>query len=126
MKYAITAPGIPEATGPYSQGTTAGRLVFAAGQLPVLTDDPSQLISGDIREQTERVIDNVEAILSEVGCTLEDVAQTSIYLLDLNDLAVVNEVYARRFVTPAPARSVVEVAALPMGARIEMDCIACR
>ncbi len=126
MKYSINAPNVPDAIGPYSQGTTAGRLVFAAGQLPVDADDPYQLVAGGIREQTERVIDIVEAILAEVDCTLSDVAQTTIYLADLDDLNVVNDVYWRRFEPPAPARTVVEVSRIPMGALIEMDCVACR
>lgn len=126
MKYAINAPTVPDAIGPYSQGTTAGRLVFASGQLPIDQDDPYRLVEGGIREQTQRVIDIVEAILAEAGCTLEDVAQTNIYLADLADLEVVNDVYWRRFEMPAPARTVVEVSRIPMGALIEMDCIACR
>ena len=126
MKYSINAPGVPDAVGPYSQGTTAGRLVFASGQLPVDPDDPRKLVEGGIKAQTERVIDIVEAILAEVGCTLADVAQTNIYLADLDDLEVVNRIYERRFDRPAPARTVVEVSRIPMGALIEMDCLACR
>ena len=112
MKYAINARKAPEAFGPYSQGTTAGRLVFTSGVIPV-TDDCEVLIEGGIVEQTERVIDIVEAVLSEVDCTLDDVAQTTLY-------------HADRFPMPAPSRSVVGVSALPLGALIEMDCIACR
>ena len=126
MKYAINAPTVPDAIGPYSQGTTAGRLGFASGQLPVDQDNPYVLVEGGIREQTERVIDIVELILDEVGCTLNDVAQTTIYLANLDDLDVVNDVYWRRFDPPAPARTIVEVSRIPMGALIEMDCIACR
>ncbi len=126
MKYAINAPLAPEAIGPYSQGTTAGRLAFASGQLPISPDDPQRLVEGGIVEQTERVIDVIEAILGEVGCTLADVAQTTVYLRSLDDLDALNEVYARRFVSPAPARAVVGVSELPMGALVEMDCIACR
>ena len=126
MKYAINAPTVPDAIGPYSQGTTAGRLVFASGQLPVKLENPYELVEGGVREQAERVIDIVEAILAEVDCTLNDVAQTTIYLTDLDDLDVVNDVYWRRFEMPAPARTVVEVSRIPMGALIEMDCVACR
>ena len=78
------------------------------------------------REQTERVIDIIESILSEVDCTLADVAQTTVYLSSLKDMEAMNEVYARRFSTPAPARAVVGVSELPLGALIEMDCVACR
>lgn len=126
MKYAINTTTAPESIGPYSQGTTAGRLVFASGQLPISADDPHALVEGGIAEQTERVITIIEAILAEVGCTLEDVAQTTVYLASIDDLDTMNEVYAKRFVTPAPARNVVAVSALPLGALVEMDCVACR
>ena len=126
MKYSINAERAPEAIGPYSQGTTAGRLVFASGQLPISDVDKRSLVEGGIREQTERVIDIIEAILAEVDCTLADVAQTTVYLTSLDDMAAMNEVYARRFTTPAPARAVVGVNELPLGALIEMDCVACR
>ncbi|OUP39541.1 Rid family detoxifying hydrolase [Olsenella sp. An188] len=126
MKYSINARGVPEAIGPYSQGTTAGRLVFASGQLPISTRDSHSLVDGGITEQTERVIDLIEAILAEVGCTLADVAQTTVYLASLDDMEAMNEVYARRFTTPAPARAVVGVSELPLGALVEMDCVACR
>lgn len=126
MKYSINAGRAPEAIGPYSQGTTAGRLVFASGQLPISDDDSTRLVEGGIREQTERVIDIIESILSEVDCTLADVAQTTVYLSSLKDMEAMNEVYARRFSTPAPARAVVGVSELPLGALIEMDCVACR
>ena len=126
MKYSINAEQAPEAIGPYSQGTTAGRLVFASGQLPISDTDKRSLVEGGIREQTERVIDIIEAILAEVDCTLADVAQTTVYLASLDDMVAMNEVYARRFTTPAPARAVVGVSELPLGALIEMDCVACR
>ena len=96
------------------------------GQLPISDDDSRRLVTGGIREQTERVIDIIEAILSEVGCSLADVAQTTVYLASLDDMAAMNEVYARRFTTPAPARAVVGVSELPLGALVEMDCVACR
>lgn len=126
MKYSINAGQAPEAIGPYSQGTTAGRLVFASGQLPISDVDKRSLVEGGIREQTERVIDIIEAILAEVDCTLADVAQTTVYLTSLDDMPAMNEVYARRFTAPAPARAVVGVNELPLGALIEMDCVACR
>lgn len=126
MKYSINAERAPEAIGPYSQGTTAGRLVFASGQLPISSTDKSRLVDGGIREQTERVIDIIESILSEVGCTLADVAQTTVYLASLDDLDAMNEVYGRRFGSPAPARAVVGVSELPLGSLVEMDCVACR
>lgn len=126
MKYAINAPGAPEAIGPYSQGTTAGRLVFASGQLPIDPAHPHHVVKGGIRAQTEQVIRNCEVLLEATGCTLDDVAQTNVYLSDIELLGVVNEVYASHFSMPAPARTVVAVSGLPMDALIEMDCIACR
>ncbi len=126
MKYAINGLGIPEAHGPYSQGTTAGRLVFASGQIAYDPEDDSRLMEGGVAEQTERIIDIIEAMLDTVGCTLSDVAQTTVYLTSIDDMGPMNEVYARRFVPPAPARAVVAVSALPLGALVEMDCVACR
>lgn len=126
MKYAINAPEAPEAIGPYSQGTTAGRLVFASGQLPIHPEDPYRLVEGGIKQQTQRVIEICSALLAATGCTLDDVAQTTVYLADIADMAEMNEVYARYFVQPAPARTVVSVTGIPMGALIEMDCVACR
>ncbi len=126
MKYAINAPGAPEAIGPYSQGTTAGRLVFASGQLPIDAAHPHHLVAGGIHEQTEQVIHNCRLLLEATGCTLDDVAQTNVYLADISLMESMNEVYARHFAMPAPARTVVAVSGLPMGALIEMDCVACR
>lgn len=126
MKYAINAHDVPDSYGACSQGTTAGRFLFISGQLPVRQDDPERLIEGGIREQTERVIDLAAAIMAEAGCTLSDVAQTTVYLASLEDFEEMDAVYSERFGRPAPARSVVEAAKLPLNARIEMDCIACR
>ncbi|MBP3893319.1 MAG: RidA family protein [Atopobiaceae bacterium] len=126
MKYAINAPEAPEAIGPYSQGTTAGRLVFASGQLPIDKAHPHHLVAGGIKEQTVQVIHNCAVLLEATGCTLDDVAQTNVYLADIALLDEVNAVYEQYFTMPAPARTVVAVDGLPMGALIEMDCVACR
>lgn len=126
MKYAIDAANAPDAIGPYSQGTTAGRLVFTSGQVAVSPSNRRKLIDGDVAAETERVIDIIEDILSEVDCSLADVAQTTLYLVDMADLNEVDKVYGRRFTMPSPARSVAEVSALPLGARVEIACVACR
>ena len=109
MKYAINAPEAPEAIGPYSQGTTAGRLVFASGQLPIDRRHPHHVVQGGIREQTKRVIQNCRILLEAAGCTLDDVAQTNVYLADISLMQEMNEVYAEYFFMPAPARTVVAV-----------------
>lgn len=126
MKYAINALGAPDSVGPYSQGTTAGRLIFASGQLAISPDDSHRLVGGGIDEQTDRVIDIIETILAAADCSLADIAQTTVYLADIHDMDAMNEVYNRRFPSPAPARAVVAVSGLPMDALIEMDCVACR
>lgn len=125
MKYAVNAISVPEPLGHASQGTTAGRFVFISGQLPV-ERTAQQLVSDDIALQVEREIMNIEAALSTANCTLDDVAQATVYLTDLTQLETVDEVWRRYFTPPAPARSVVEVAKLPLGAQVQIDCVACR
>lgn len=125
MKYAINAEGAPQAFGHYSQGTTAGRLVLTSG---MIGEDPltGNIVEGDFEAEFEKAIDNVEVILGAVGCSLTDVAKVTVYLTDMDDYALMNRVYARRFPSPEPARSVVEVSALPKKARVEIECMACR
>ena len=122
-KRTVHTPGAPAAIGPYSQALVSGGLVFTSGQIPL---DPAtqQLVPGDIRAQTERVMQNLEAVLQAAGCGFVDVVKATIYLADLADFAVVNELYGRRFPAEPPARSTVQVAALPRGARVEIDLIA--
>jgi len=113
----------PAAVGPYSQAIIAGDYIFTAGQLPL---DPSsgQLISGDITAQTEQVIKNLEAILTAAGSSLELVVKTTVFLTNLHDFAALNQVYARFFPSLPPARSTVQVAALPKGAAVEIEAVA--
>lgn len=125
---AIETDRAPKAIGPYSQGVilpAAKQLVFVSGQLPREPKD-GQLVSGDIRNQTNLVIDNIEAILEEAGSSLEHVVRVEIFLKDLKgDFQAVNEVYAQRFVgVPTPARQTVQVSELPAGSPIEISCIA--
>jgi 2-iminobutanoate/2-iminopropanoate deaminase len=113
----------PAAIGPYSQATIAGGFLFTAGQIPL---DPTtmQVIDGDVVAQTERVLQNLTAVLAQAGCRWDDVVRTTVYLHDMADFPRVNEVYARALGSARPARSTVQVSALPRGVLIEIDCIA--
>ena len=120
---AISTADAPAAIGPYSQAIHAGDLVFLSGQVPI---DPTtgELVGGDISAQTERVLDNLGAMLAAAGCGFGDVVKTTIYLVDLGDFQAVNQTYAKRFTAAPPARATVQVSALPKGARVEIDAIA--
>ncbi len=120
---AISTTQAPAAIGPYSQAIQSGDLVFLSGQVPI---DPAtgELVAGDIAVQTERVLDNLAAVLGAAGCTFADVVKTTIYLIDLGDFQAVNQTYAKRFAAAPPARATVQVSALPKGARVEIDAIA--
>lgn len=115
----------PKALGPYSQAIVAGDLVFCAGQI-ALDPKTGELASGDIREQTRRVLDNLAAVLAAAGSGLDRVTKTTVFLTDLAEFAAMNEAYAERFGGHRPARSTVPVAGLPRGARVEIECIAVR
>ncbi|MCK5295343.1 MAG: RidA family protein [Alphaproteobacteria bacterium] len=111
------------AIGPYSQAIKAGDFVFVSGQLPI---DPAtgEFVEGGVKEQAERVLQSLKAILEEAGSSLEKVAKTEVYLDDIKDFVAVNEVYATFFTNMKPARQAMEVAALPKGALVEISCIA--
>lgn len=113
----------PAAIGPYSHAVWSGNELFCSGQTPI---DPSTgtLIDGDIAAQTQRVFDNIQAVLEDSGLTMDDVIKCNVYLVDMNDFAVMNAAYGTRFSSPYPARTTVAVAALPLGARVEIECIA--
>lgn len=119
----VSTANAPGAIGPYSQAIKLGNLVFTAGQIPL---DPAtgQVVDGDIKAQTERVMKNVSAILDEAGSSIHKVLKTTCYLTDLGDFAAFNEVYARYMGSNRPARSTVQVAALPAGALVEVETIA--
>jgi 2-iminobutanoate/2-iminopropanoate deaminase len=122
MKF-IATEGAPKAIGPYSQAVAAGGYLFASGQIPL---DPAtgELVAGGVEPSTERILDNLEAVLRESGATLADVVKTTVYLTRAEDFPAMNAVYARRFGEHRPARSTVTVAALPKGALLEIDLIA--
>jgi 2-iminobutanoate/2-iminopropanoate deaminase len=119
----VTTTQAPAPIGPYSQGVIAGGLLFLSGQTPI---DPAngELIKGDIEAQTERVLDNLMAVLREAKLGAENVVKTTVYLMDMADFTRMNGVYARYFAKEPPARSTVQVAGLPRGARVEIDVIA--
>lgn len=125
VKEVVRTDQAPKAIGPYSQGivTSASRLVFTAGQVPL---DPAtgKLIEGDIGAQTRRVFENIRAVLNAAGSDLEHIVKTTVFLADMNDFAAMNEVYATFFPGEPPARSAVQAAKLPAGARIEIETIA--
>lgn len=119
----IRTDGAPAAVGPYSQAVRVGDFVLCSGQIPL---DPAAgtLVGGDFAAQARRVLDNLAAVLAAAGCSMADVVRTTIYLTDLVDFAALNEIYAGYFEAPFPARSTVQVAALPRGARVEIDAMA--
>jgi 2-iminobutanoate/2-iminopropanoate deaminase len=124
LKRVVFASAAPTPVGPYSQAIVSGGLVFASGQIPI---DPAsgKLVEGDIEAQAERVLDNLRAVLEAAGSSLDHVVRASVYLVDLSVFPRVNAVYARYFTAdPKPARTTVQVAALPLGARVEIDAIA--
>jgi len=123
MRDAITAAGAPAAIGPYSPAIRAGGMLFISGQIP-LNPDTGQLVDGDIAAQTEQVMRNLLAVLQAAGASFAHVVRTTVFLVDLNEFAAMNDVYARFVVAPAPARATVQVSRLPRDVRVEIDAIA--
>jgi 2-iminobutanoate/2-iminopropanoate deaminase len=123
VKKIISTRDAPAALGPYSQAVRVGSTIYCAGQIP-LEPKTGQIVSGGIDVQTRRVLDNIAAILAAEGLCFEDIVKTTIFLTDLADFQTVNEIYATYFRQPPPARSTVQVPALPKGARIEIEAIA--
>jgi 2-iminobutanoate/2-iminopropanoate deaminase len=125
MKTVISTAEAPTAVGPYSQAIAAGGLVFCSGQIPL---EPSSgvLIEGDISSQTKRVLENLAAVLRAYGLTMEQVVKTTVFMTDLANFGEMNTVYAQYFPSDPPARSTIQVAALPKGANVEIEAIACK
>jgi 2-iminobutanoate/2-iminopropanoate deaminase len=119
----VSTTGAPRAIGPYSQGIKASGFLFTAGQVG-FDPESGELVDGGIAEQTHRVLQNLRAILRAGGTDLAQVVKTTVFLVDMADFALMNEVYAEFFVDHRPARSTVAVASLPRGARVEIEAIA--
>ena len=123
MKTVISTTEAPTALGPYSQAIAAGPLVFCSGQIP-LEPETGTLIAGNISNQTKRLLQNIAAVLHAGGLGMEHVVKTTVFLTDLANFGEMNEVYAGYFPNDPPARSTIQVAALPKGANVEIEAIA--
>ena len=123
MKDIIATDRAPKAIGPYSQAVRAGNLVFASGQIPI-NPATGEFVTGGIAEQTEQVLRNLRAVFEAAGLNLNQVVKTTVFLLDMDDFTVMNEVYARFFGQQPPARATVQAARLPRDARVEIEAIA--
>lgn len=122
MKSVLFSEKAPAAIGPYSQGICAGECIFVSGQLPV--DVKTGALGADIAEQTRLSLENLRSILESKGLTMDDIVKTTVFMTDLGSFAAMNEVYGTFFEGDYPARSTVQVAALPKGAAVEIECIA--
>jgi len=119
----VLSAAAPKPVSAYSQAIQSGQLLFLAGQIPL---DPTtgKLLSGTMAEETDRVLENLRAVLSAAGASLENVVKTTVYLTNMADFPAFNEAYARHFTKDPPARTTVAVAALPLGVRVEVEAIA--
>lgn len=124
MKKIITTDMAPKAIGPYSQAVFADGTLYISGQLPI--NPETDLMASGIEEQTKQVLENIKAILTEVGYNMDDVVKTTVLLKDINDFAVMNNIYAQYFTTKYPARATYQVACLPKNSLIEIETIAYR
>ncbi len=123
MKKIISTSEAPAAIGPYSQAVRSGRFLFCSGQIP-LDPKSGQIVAGDITAQTRRVLDNIAAVLAAESLTFDNVVKTTIFLTNLGDFQVVNEIYGSYFKQNPAARSTVQVSALPKGANVEIEVVA--
>ena len=123
MRELVTAAGAPRAIGPYSPALKVGNLLFLSGSIPL---DPvsGQLVSGGIVEQTTRVMENIKTLLEAAGASFNNVARTTVFMVDLAEFGSMNDVYSKYFTAPYPARSTVQVVKLPRDVRVEIDVIA--
>lgn len=124
MKRSITGVGIPAAIGPYSPAVAVGNELYCSGQLGL--DPETGALADGVAAQAEQAVTNLGALLTAAGFTYDDIVKTTIFLVDLADFATVNEIYGRAFTQPYPARSTIQVAALPKGGLVEIEAIAKR
>ena len=120
----ISTEHAPAAIGPYSQATVAGGFVFCSGQIGLLPGTGGALVTGGVQAETERALLNLTAVLEARGLTLADVVKTTVFLATMDDFSKMNEIYAKHFRAPFPARATVAAAGLPKGARVEVECVA--
>ena len=120
----VIAAKAPAAIGPYSQGISSGEMLFVSGQIPAGAD--GAIVAGGVAEQSEQCLKNIMEILLGGGLTMNDVVKTTVFMTDLGQFAAMNEVYARHFRAPFPARATVQVSALPKGASVEIEAVAVR
>lgn len=123
MKEIISTENAPSAIGPYSQAVKTGGMVFCSGQIPIDVAT-GEFVSNDVGEQAHQVLKNLIAVLEAAGGGLDNVVKTTVFLADMNDFGIVNEIYAEYFGDNKPARATVQAARLPRDARVEIDCIA--
>jgi len=119
----VSTPDAPQAIGPYSQAIRAGQFLFLSGQIPL---DPvsGEVVAGDVRARTRRVLDNIAGVLAAADVSMDAVVKTTVFLIDMADFTAMNEVYATAFESPAPARSTVQVSRLPRDVRVEIEVVA--
>jgi len=118
----INSPEAPAAVGPYSHAVQVGNVMFCSGQIP-LDPESMKIVDGGIEAQTKQVLSNISALLATVGASFDNVVKNTVFLTDLGDFAVMNDLYAAAFGDHKPARSTIQVAALPLGACVEIECI---
>lgn len=123
MKKVVSTKAAPAAIGPYSQAIVEGKLIFTSGQIPL---DPKSgtIVKGDIKVQAKQAIENLKAILEEAGSSLENIVKTTVFITDMSNFGLINEAYSEYFMGETPARSCVEVRALPKGAALEIEAVA--
>jgi len=123
MKKIINTDKAPKPIGPYNQAVMAGNTLYISGQIP-LNPATGELVKGDVKEQTRMVMENLKAVLTEAGLNFSNVVKCSIFISDMKDFPLINEVYGGYFTADPPARETVQVAGLPMGVDVEISCIA--